>query len=301
MLDDRIACEVSSFFLGQYPVSQVLWEQVMGENPSSFRGNEALPIESVSWYGAVEFCNQLSEMRGLKPVYKIDKSKKDSKNTSKYDDLKWTVRRSIAANGYRLPTEAEREYAARGGKYARKTEYAGSDQLKEVGWFGYRDNAHIESQIPGLRIPNELGIYDLSGNVWEWCQDWYGSYSDTPMKDPLGPASGSGRVCAGGLGSAAQTTVALPAVATFAPITATSSMAFVSPGRSFEAFMAGIQLSVSKILYLLVFVLFTFLRKHFGIPSYVEWGISPTISRRGATAPIFAKAYLKVPVATRLV
>ena len=168
MLDGRIDCEVSSFYLGQYQVTQALWEQVMGNNPSEFSGDR-LPVDSISWNDCQKFLEKLNHQLGL---------------TGK--DL------------YRLPTEAEWEYAVRGGKYARNTEYAGSGELKEVGWFGYYDNAHNWTETSGLRVPNELGLYDMSGNVREWCWDWYGSYSQTSLRDPQGPDSGIARVLRGG-------------------------------------------------------------------------------------------------------
>ena len=168
LLDDRIDCEVSSFYLGQFQVTQALWEQVMGNNPSEFKGGR-LPVESISWKDCQKFLENLNHQLGL-----------------------------TGKELYRLPTEAEWEYAARGGKYARRTEFAGSGDLKEVGWFGYYDNAHNWTETSGLRIPNELGLYDMSGNVREWCWDRYGRYSDTSLKDPQGPDSGHSRVLRGG-------------------------------------------------------------------------------------------------------
>ena len=164
--------KLKSFFLSPYAVNQALWEEVMGDNPSAFKGAE-LPVENISWKDCQEFLGKLNEKLRL-------------------DD----------SNAYRLPTEAEWEYAARGGKYANQAEYAGSGVLKEVGWFGHflsdEKNTHGHTEAQGLRIPNELGLYDMSGNVREWCWDWYGSYSSGSLKDPQGPQSGAYRVLRGG-------------------------------------------------------------------------------------------------------
>ena len=202
---------VLSFYIGRYEVTQKEWIEVMGSNPSKFKGDD-LPVETVSWYDSIEYCNQRSVTEGLKPYYNIDKNKKDPNNENDIDDIKWTVTLNRDANGYRLPTEAEWEYAAGGGQMSKSYTYSGSDDIDTVAsyfknsgdkeltglwsWPVIEQN-HNKTKPIGIRVPNELGLYDMSGNVREWCWDWYGEsvgYGTGPQKS----SRETGRVWRGG-------------------------------------------------------------------------------------------------------
>jgi len=173
---------VSGFYIGKYEVTQGEYEAVMGKNPSSFKGSgKDAPVEEVSWYDAVEYCNKLSDKEGLNRCY-----------TGSGENIKC----DFNANGYRLPTEAEWEYAARGGNKSEGYKYSGSDDIGSVAW--YYENSGDKTHSTGGKKANELGIYDMSGNVWEWCWDWYGDYSSGKQSNPRGPVVGSGRVVRGG-------------------------------------------------------------------------------------------------------
>lgn len=171
---------VDSFYMGTYEVTQDIYEQVMGGNPSYWEGSR-LPVEKVSWYDAVAFCNALSRLDGLQEVYTIN---------GEAVSCDWNKK------GYRLPTEAEWEYAARGGNKSQEYMYAGSNTSSDVAW--YAENSGIRTHGAGSKKPNELGLYDMSGNVWERCWDWYGPYSASTATNPKGLSSGSGRVIRGG-------------------------------------------------------------------------------------------------------
>ncbi|MBO4870618.1 MAG: SUMF1/EgtB/PvdO family nonheme iron enzyme [Muribaculaceae bacterium] len=168
---------VSNFRIADTEVTQALWQAVMGSNPSYFTSknnyttNLQRPVENVSWDDCQTFISKLNKLTGRK---------------------------------FRLPTEAEWEYAARGGNKSKGYKYAGSNNIGDVAWYfesipsqtigknGYG------TQAVGKKAPNELGLYDMSGNVWEWCQDWYGSYRSSAQVNPSGPSSGSVRVNRGG-------------------------------------------------------------------------------------------------------
>jgi formylglycine-generating enzyme required for sulfatase activity len=156
------------------------------------------PVIHVSWYDAVEYCNYLSRKEGLTPAYMIDKSRKDPNNESSYDDIKWSITWNKNANGYRLPTEAEWEYASGGGA-SNRTKWSGTNSESSPGNYAwYFSNSGNKTHPVGIKEPNSLGLYDMSGNVWEWCWDWYGDYSSSSQTNPTGPSSGSYRVLRGG-------------------------------------------------------------------------------------------------------
>ena len=158
---------LSSFFICKYEVTQELWQSVMGDNPSKFKGIKR-PVEQVSWDDCMQFITKLNKITGKK---------------------------------YRLPTEAEWEYAARGGNHSRGYMYAGSNSVAEVAW--YNDNSINETHDVGIKRANELGLYDMAGNVLEYVNDWFALYSRSPQTNPTGPSSGFYHVARGGSWSVA--------------------------------------------------------------------------------------------------
>ncbi len=153
---------LKDFYIGQYEVTQELWEAVLGSNPSHHQGKQS-PVETVSWNECQTFISQLNSLTG---------------------------------RTFSLPTEAQWEYAARGGQKSRNTTYSGSNNLDEVAW--HDDNAGRTTHNVGTKSPNELGLYDMTGNVSEWCQDYYGKYPADSQTQPTGPDSGTNRVYRGG-------------------------------------------------------------------------------------------------------
>lgn len=152
----------NDYYIGKTEVNQALWKAVMGNNPSEFKGDN-LPVESVSWNDCQEFISKLNSMTG---------------------------------QNFRLPTEAEWEFAARGGNNSNHYQYSGSNKLGDVAW--YYGNSGNKTHAVATKQPNELGLYDMSGNVWEWCSDWYGNYSSSSQTNPTGPSSGSFQMSRGG-------------------------------------------------------------------------------------------------------
>ncbi len=155
---------LDGYYIGKYEVTQALWQAVMGSNPSYFKGNNN-PVENVSWGDCMQFIYKLIELTGLR---------------------------------FSLPTEAQWEYAARGGGKSRGYTYSGGNMIEYVAWFS--DNSGSKTHPVGLLQPNELGVCDMTGNVWEWCSDWYdsGYYSKSPSRNPVNTSAASYRVLRGG-------------------------------------------------------------------------------------------------------
>lgn len=173
---------VSDFYIGKYEVMQGDYKAVVGTNPAKNYGvGRKYPVYYVSWYEAVEYCNKISDKEGFERCY-----------TGTGDD----IRCDFNANGYRLPTEAEWDYTAKGGNKSNGYRYAGSNDIGSVAW--YDGNSGDKTHSAGGKQANELGIYDMSGNIWEWCWDWYGDHSSSAQSNPRGQNSGSTRVYRGG-------------------------------------------------------------------------------------------------------
>ena len=178
---------LSDYYIGETEVTQELWVAVMGSNPSWFKGNNRRPVENVSWDDCQKFIKELNRLTGKK---------------------------------FRLPTEAEWEYAARGGKYSKDYvyKYSGSNNADEVAWYG--SNSGSKTHPVKTKKANELGLYDMSGNVYEWCNDWYNQnyYRNSPQTNPTGPSEGGSRVLRGGRGDCGDRDVRVSNRGRFTPV-----------------------------------------------------------------------------------
>ena len=199
------AVAISDFMMGIYEVQQSLWTSIMGDNPSMYAlcGPDC-PVENIDWYSMLVFCNELSladlQLGPDQRSYYRDEGLTEPWTLAHYsgegDTPSGPVFLASGRKGYRLPTEAEWEFASRGGSMSKEYTYSGSNSLDEVGWFD--ENSSQSSHPCGLKQPNELGLYDMSGNVWERVLDWYGDYEGPHSCDPGGPEDGSDRVFRGG-------------------------------------------------------------------------------------------------------
>ena len=168
---------VSSFFIAKFPVTQSEYQEIMGRNPSHYIG-PMLPVEQVNWFDAVEYCNRRSVKEGLTPVYTVNGN-----------NVTW----NNEADGYRLPTEAEWEYACRAGT---QTPFYNGTSANEAGW--HTGNSGNRTHPVGEKQSNAWGLYDMHGNILEWCWDWLGDYTSEANINPTGPASGISRIYRGG-------------------------------------------------------------------------------------------------------
>lgn len=172
--------KLSSFYMSSHEVTQKEFLSLVNKNPSYIH-DDSFPICRISWWDAIEYCNEKSKKHNLDTCY----------------DMR-TGKCNFSATGFRLPTEAEWEFAARGGNKSKKYQFSGSDTLDFVGWNML--NSKEDMQPVGQKRPNELGLYDMSGNVWEWCNDWYSNvyYASSPQVNPTGPTEGQTRSVRGG-------------------------------------------------------------------------------------------------------
>jgi len=202
---------LSSIYIDKNEVTQAGYQAVMGTNPSYFSGYPNCPVESVSWFKAIEYCNKRSINEGLTPCYSYSTYGANPDNwPAGWNTISanhTNVSCNWAANGYRLPTEMEWMFAAKGGNQSQNYTYSGSNDLDAVGW--YMLNSGYTPHNVSTKASNELGTFDMSGNVWEWCWDILGDYPSGAQTDPHGAVSGSDRMRRGGSWSSVASSCAV--------------------------------------------------------------------------------------------
>lgn len=191
---------ISSFYIDKMEMSQASFMAIMGMDPSFFNSNDNRPVEQASWYDAIEYCNRRSIMEGITPCYSYGTHGSNPDNWpmgwNEADANHTLVICDWLANGYRLPTEMEWIWAAKGGTLSQGYNYSGSNTIADVTWFA--DNSAGETKVVGTKTANELGLYDMSGNVWEWVWDIYAPLSSEAQTDPIGADAGPNRLLMGG-------------------------------------------------------------------------------------------------------
>jgi len=194
---------INSFYIGKYEVTQMEWMEYADTNRSWFHG-DSLPIEQVEWFDVFVYCNLKSKAEGLTPCYTWNGQElpdnfsyiEQDSNRIGPDIRHVNVSCNFIFNGYRLPTEAEWEFAARGGRKSNGCLFSGSNEINDVAW--YAENSNGQTHIIGQKKPNELGLYDMSGNVIERVWDWYADYLVDSQINPRGPITGNVRIMRGG-------------------------------------------------------------------------------------------------------
>jgi formylglycine-generating enzyme len=189
--------QLSDFYIGKYEITQKQYETITGETPSDFKYGDNHPVEMISWYEAIQFCNTLSLKSGHTPFYTIVLKQKDSNNICPYDDIKLHVTINETSDGFRLPTEAEWEYACRA--LSKTIFFWGDKPDGDYAWYFDNYKSPMQTHPVGQKKPNTFGLYDMIGNVREWCYDWYDEtyFSFGDSINPIGSKKGSFRVARG--------------------------------------------------------------------------------------------------------